>query len=174
QVEGVLVGSAGVGNRLVIYQAEAYRILAQLKRQQDDVFWRRIWEKLQLARPCSASEPNPICDPETQESGEFGEGAGIEMDRQVAVHVSGEHHREVPPFSSSERAANRLARRIAREGLTATFELEGGIWHCSWRKTEDRSLLSSGTGQTRALAICRSILNLDLGRIRPNVSATPG
>src|SRR5262249_20556098 len=85
-----------------------------------------------------------------------------------------EHHREIPPFSSSERAANRLARRIVREGLTADFEHEDGIWYCFWRKTEDRSLLSSGTGGTRALAICRSILNLDLGRIRPHLSTTPG
>jgi hypothetical protein len=93
--------------------------------------------------------------------------AGADLDQMVSYHLGGERPRVASPVSTSEHAASRLLRRIEREGLKALLQSQDGHWYCSWRRVSDGSLVASGSGLSREVAICRSVLNLDLGRIRP-------
>jgi hypothetical protein len=96
-------------------------------------------------------------------------GAGIELDRRVAFHLAGERPVKVPPFSTCRSAANRLLRRLDREGVTHTLEAARGQWYCTWKRKSDGATIATGSGSAPALAVCRAVLNLDLGRIRPAI-----
>jgi len=96
-------------------------------------------------------------------------GAGVEMDRRVAFHLAGERAEKVPPFSTCRSACNRLVRRLEREGLAHKRERAGDQWFSTWARKSDGATVATGSGNGPALAVCRSVLNLDLGRIRPAI-----
>jgi hypothetical protein len=88
--------------------------------------------------------------------------AGPDLDRKIAACLSGEVRKRVPSYSTDDRAADRARQSLAEEGLTLELEESGGLWYCACRSGEGGviRLLATGSGETRALAICRAILNL--------------
>jgi hypothetical protein len=93
--------------------------------------------------------------------------AGALLDRRVGRLVDGPRFRgEVPGYSSDDRVAQELVARLEKHGITATFEDDAGCWYCVfWApRPGDGTLerLSSGSAETKALAICRAVLNLPL------------
>ena len=90
------------------------------------------------------------------------EPAGPELDKKIAACLSGEVRRRVPLYSTDDRAADRARHALPQEGLSLELEEMDGIWHCSCRSGPAGSsrLLATGSGETRALAICRAILNV--------------
>ena len=93
--------------------------------------------------------------------------AGAPLDRKIARLVDGPRiEGEVAPYSSDETAAQRLATRLETLGITSTFEEDAGCWYCVfWAPrpgdgTQER--VASGGGSTRALAVCRAVMNLPL------------
>jgi hypothetical protein len=86
---------------------------------------------------------------------------GPEMDRQIARKINGDVKSRPAAYSTNETAARRLLRRLARDGMPSTVELDGGRWYCTLFRgpAGGGERVSSGSGRTRAGAIARAVLN---------------
>jgi hypothetical protein len=91
--------------------------------------------------------------------------AGPDLDRQIERKLNGDAKKRTPPYSTSEKAANRLLRRLELQDMPCTVELIDAVWFCTfWTAVADsRERLSTGSGETRALAIARAVMNARLG-----------
>jgi hypothetical protein len=83
------------------------------------------------------------------------------MDRQIARKLNGDVKARPARYSTSETAALRLLRRLGRDGMPSSVEHTTSSWNCTiWRGPErSGKRLSRGSGETRALAIGRAVLN---------------
>ena len=99
---------------------------------------------------------------------------GPELDRLIERKLNGDAKKKTPPYSTSEKAANRL-RRLEMQDMPCSLEKIEGIWYCTfWIVFADRrERLSTGSGETRALAIARAVMNARLGMGASLSSATP-
>lgn len=86
------------------------------------------------------------------------------MDCEIARKINGDAKSRPAPYSTSETAAHRLLRRLAREGLESTVEQSEGSFYCTIRRqTEGGSQrVATGSGETRPLAVARAVLNATL------------
>jgi len=86
---------------------------------------------------------------------------GPEMDREIARKLNGDVKTRPARYSTSETAALRLLRRLGRDGMPSTVEHTASAWYCTiWRGPEHSGeRLSTGSGETRAAAIGRAVLN---------------
>jgi hypothetical protein len=96
---------------------------------------------------------------------------GVELDREIELCVFGRVAADaVPPFSTEDWTAAALADLVARRtGWTFDIAQRDGIWEAVWierpataaapgaKKRRIQSLVTA-TGETSALAICRSLL----------------
>jgi hypothetical protein len=100
---------------------------------------------------------------------------GPELDRLIERKLNGDAKKKTPPYSTSEKAANRLLRRLEMQDMPCSLEEIGGIWYCTfWIVFADRrERLSTGSGDTRALAIARAVMNARLGMGASLSAATP-
>jgi len=91
--------------------------------------------------------------------------AGPDLDRLIERKLNGDAKKRTPPYSTSEKAANRLLRRLEMQDMPCTIEHVDGMWYCIFWVQSDRSRerLATGSGETRALAIARAVLNARLG-----------
>ena len=96
------------------------------------------------------------------------------MDRRVAREVFGVRNPErVPRYSSDEAAADLVVVRLQSPTLRCAIESFDDKWLVVWwgkiaGKSIDKSeRLSTSMARTRALAICRSALNLPASRRFP-------
>ncbi|MCA1580849.1 MAG: hypothetical protein LC796_05530 [Acidobacteria bacterium] len=91
--------------------------------------------------------------------------AGPELDRQIERKLNGDAKKKTPPYSTSEKAANRLLRRLEMQDMPCTIEEIDGVWFCTFwiLLPNSRERLSTGSGETRALAIARAVMNARLG-----------
>jgi hypothetical protein len=97
--------------------------------------------------------------------------AGRALDRRVAREIFGVAEPErVPRYSTEEEAADLVLLRLQSPALRCAIERFDGRWLVVWwgkisGKSIDKSeRLSTSTARTRALAICRSALNLPASR----------
>jgi hypothetical protein len=93
------------------------------------------------------------------------EEAGGRLDHRIARLVFGaEGPAATPRYSSEDAAADRLVAQLEREGLRCALSRFGGSWYCVWWRADGPSAppqrLATGSAATRALAICRAVLNL--------------
>jgi hypothetical protein len=93
---------------------------------------------------------------------------GPELDRLIQRKLNGEAKKNTPPYSTSEKIANRLLRRLEMEEMPSTLEEIEGVWYCTFWVlfAGRRERLSTGSGETRALAIARAVMNARLGMSR--------
>jgi hypothetical protein len=93
------------------------------------------------------------------------DGAGPDLDRQIERKLNGDAKKKTPPYSTSEKAANRLMRRLEMQDMPCSIEQIDGVWFCTlWiLHAGGRERLSTGSGETRALSIARTVLNARLG-----------
>lgn len=91
--------------------------------------------------------------------------AGPDLDRQIERKLNGDAKKKTPPYSTSEKAANRLLRRLEMQDMPCSVEQIDGVWYCTfWIVFESsRERLSTGSGETRELAIARAVMNARLG-----------
>ncbi|MEP6768062.1 MAG: hypothetical protein ABJC61_05295, partial [Acidobacteriota bacterium] len=77
---------------------------------------------------------------------------------------------------TSEKAANRLLRRLEMQDMPCTIEEIDGVWFCTFWiiLPGSRERLSTGSGETRALAIARAVMNAHLGMGASLSSAAEG
>ncbi|MEP6802827.1 MAG: hypothetical protein ABJC07_12845 [Acidobacteriota bacterium] len=101
--------------------------------------------------------------------------AGPDLDRQIEKKLNGDAKKKTPPYSTSEKAANRLIRRLEMQDMPCTLEEIDGAWFCTFwvLLPGGRERLSTGSGETRALAIARAVMNARLG-MGASLSAAPG
>src|SRR5450432_4241236 len=92
-------------------------------------------------------------------------GPGPDLDRQIERKLNGDAKKRTPPYSTSEKAASRLVRRLDLQDMPCSIEEIDGVWFCTlWIVFgSSRERLSTGSGETRALAIARAVLNARLG-----------
>lgn len=100
--------------------------------------------------------------------------AGPELDRRIAREIFGLRNPEhVPAYSSDDAAADMVIARLKSPTLRCAVEQFDSRWLAVWwgkipGKSIDKSeRLSTSTARTRALAICRSALNLPVSRRSP-------
>ena len=98
---------------------------------------------------------------------------GPELDRLIERKLNGDAKKKTPPYSTSEKAANRLLRRLEMQDMPCSLEEIEGIWYCTFWVVfaNRRERLSTGSGETRALAIARAVMNARLG-MGASLSAT--
>jgi len=91
--------------------------------------------------------------------------AGPDLDRLIERKLNGDAKKRTPPYSTSEKAANRLLRRLELQDMPCSVERIDDVWYATfWIVSGDsRERLSTGSGQTRALAIARAVHNARLG-----------
>lgn len=93
------------------------------------------------------------------------EGAGPVLDRLIERKLNGDAKKRTPPYSTSDKAASRLVRRLELQDVPSTIQEIDGVWYCTlwivFGTTRER--LSTGSGETRALAIARAVVNARLG-----------
>lgn len=93
--------------------------------------------------------------------------AGPDLDRQIERKLNGDAKKRTPPYSTSEKAASRLLRRLEMQDMPCTIDQIDELWYCTfWTLTiesNSRERLSTGSGETRALAVARAVLNARLG-----------
>jgi hypothetical protein len=94
--------------------------------------------------------------------------AGPDLDRLIERKLNGDAKKRTPPYSTSEKAASRLLRRLEMQDMPCTVEEIDGVWYCTiWIVSgTTRERLATGSGETRALAIARGVLNARLGMDR--------
>jgi len=92
-------------------------------------------------------------------------GPGPELDRLIERKLNGDAKKRTPPYSTSEKAASRLLRRLEMQDLPCTVEQIDGLWYCTFWIVfpSSRERLSTGSWETRALAIARAVMNARLG-----------
>ena len=102
--------------------------------------------------------------------------AGPELDRQIERKLNGDAKKKTPPYSTSEKAANRLLRRLEMQDMPCTIEEIDGVWFCTFWIVlpKSRERLSTGSGEKRALAIARAVMNARLGMGASLSSAAEG
>lgn len=92
-------------------------------------------------------------------------GPGPVLDRLIERKLNGDAKKRTPPYSTSEKAASRLVRRLEMQDMPSTVVEVDGVWYCTlwivFGTTRER--LSTGSGETRALAIARAVVNARLG-----------
>lgn len=93
--------------------------------------------------------------------------SGVSLDRRIARLILGPRSTmEPPPYSRDEAAADSLAARLEALGIEPSLERDGDYWYCVFRATQAgdgvKERIASGSATTRALAICRAVLNLPL------------
>jgi hypothetical protein len=93
--------------------------------------------------------------------------SGASLDRRIARLILGPRSTtEPPPYSRDEAAADSLAARLATLGIEPSLERDGDRWYCVFRAAQSgdglKERIASGSAPTRALAICRAVLNLPL------------
>ncbi len=100
--------------------------------------------------------------------------AGPELDRRVSQEVFGiRGASRVPPYSTDNAAADLIVEHLKSPTLRCAIESFDERWLVVWwgkiaGKSIDKSeRLSTSTARTRALAICRSALNLPASRRLP-------
>jgi hypothetical protein len=93
--------------------------------------------------------------------------AGPELDRRIAKEIfNAKNLDQVPPYSTDDSAAELVIAKLQTPTLRCGLEQFDGRWLCVWwvkfgvKKVEKSERLSMATARTRALAICRSALNL--------------
>jgi hypothetical protein len=93
------------------------------------------------------------------------QSAGAELDRLIERKLNGDAKKRTPPYSTSEKAANRLLRRLEMQDMPCTIEQIDGVWYCTFwiAFPGSRERLSTGSGETRPLAIARAVMNARLG-----------
>ena len=90
--------------------------------------------------------------------------AGPDLDRQIERKLNGDAKKKTPPYSTSEKAASRLLRRLEMQDMPCSIEQIDGVWYCTfWIVLDSRERLATGSGETRALAIARAVMNARLG-----------
>jgi hypothetical protein len=96
------------------------------------------------------------------------------LDRRVAREIFGVRNPErVPRYSSDDAAADLVVARLQSPTLRCAIETFDERWLVVWwgkiagKSTDKSERLSTSTARTRALAICRSALNLPAYRRRP-------
>jgi hypothetical protein len=91
--------------------------------------------------------------------------AGPDLDRLIERKLNGDAKKRTPPYSTSEKAANRLLRRLELQDMPSSVERIDDVWYATfWIVSGDsRERLSTGSGETRALAIARAVHNARLG-----------
>lgn len=102
-------------------------------------------------------------------------GPGPDLDRQIERKLNGDAKKKTPPYSTSEKAANRLLRRLEMQDMPCSVEEIDGTWYCTFWVVlpTGRERISTGSGETRALAIARAVMNARLG-MGANLSAVVG
>lgn len=93
--------------------------------------------------------------------------SGASLDRRIARLILGPRSTtEPPPYSRDEAAADSLATLLATLGIEPSLERDGDSWYCVFRAAQAgdgvKERIASGSATTRALAICRAVLNLPL------------
>jgi hypothetical protein len=91
--------------------------------------------------------------------------AGPGLDREIERKLNGDAKKRTPPYSTSEKAASRLLRRLEMQDMPCTVEQIDGAWYCTlWVVFPScRERLATGSGETRALAIARAVMNARVG-----------
>jgi hypothetical protein len=91
--------------------------------------------------------------------------AGPDLDRQIERKLNGDAKKKTPPYSTSEKAASRLLRRLEMQEMPCTVEQIESTWYCTlWIVLpKGRERLATGSGETRALAVARAVMNARLG-----------
>jgi len=85
--------------------------------------------------------------------------AGTELDQLVSESLGGA--REAPAYSSDDTAADAVLETLAKRGVFWSVEKSGGTWYVKLAATFVRvETLGSGSGRSRALAICRAVANV--------------
>jgi hypothetical protein len=97
--------------------------------------------------------------------------AGRELDRRVAKEVFGAKSLDrVPAYSTDAVAADLIIAKLQSPSLRCAIEKVDDKWICVWwgkivgMSIDKSERLSMSTASTRALAICRSALNLPASR----------
>ena len=91
--------------------------------------------------------------------------AGQDLDRQIERKLNGDAKKKTPPYSTSEKAASRLLRRLEMQEMPCTVEQIDSTWYCTtWIVLpKGRERLATGSGETRALAVARAVMNARFG-----------
>lgn len=99
--------------------------------------------------------------------------AGAVLDRRVVQTLFDAWPDEIPEFSTRDSAADYLVRYLKRRSVTARIRFAGGMWECELSTRSEK--VSSGTGETRPLAIARAVVHADVvpGRRRREVASQP-
>jgi hypothetical protein len=85
--------------------------------------------------------------------------AGPDLDRQIERKLNGDAKKKTPPYSTSEKAASRLIRRLQLQDMPCTVERIEDVWFCTFWTSNSRERVATGSGETRALAIARGVMN---------------
>lgn len=93
--------------------------------------------------------------------------AGPSLDRRIGRLLEGVRRPlEAPAYSTDDGVAQELATRLEGRGISPVLEEDSGSWYCVfWAARsgdEVKERVASGSADTRALAICRAVLNLPL------------
>ena len=93
--------------------------------------------------------------------------AGPSLDRRIGRLVGAScSHLDAPAYSTNDESAQKLAELLDRQGISPTLEEDAGQWYCVFwiarPGDEAKERVASGSAHTRALAICRAVLNLPL------------
>jgi hypothetical protein len=91
--------------------------------------------------------------------------AGQDLDRQIERKLNGDAKKKTPPYSTSEKAASRLLRRLEMQDMPCSIEQVDSTWYCTlWIVLpKGRERLATGSGETRALSVARAVMNARLG-----------
>ena len=97
--------------------------------------------------------------------------AGRELDQRVAKEIFGmKSAQRVPAYSTDAAAAELVIAKLQSPTLRCALERIDDKWICVWwgkivgKRGDKSERLSMSTASTRALAICRSALNLPASR----------
>jgi hypothetical protein len=94
------------------------------------------------------------------------QGPGPGLDLEVARRL-GDETAPAPAYSTDSETTDCLVRRLEEMGLSVTCEQAGATWHCALAaliyRTHER--LATGAGPTRAVAVCRAVVNLPSGSL---------
>ena len=89
--------------------------------------------------------------------------AGPDLEARIARRVFGNAAHPVLPYSQDDAAADVLVRALEGDVLRCALARFAGTWYAVWWKpsaTGRLERLATGSASRRALAICRSVVNL--------------
>ncbi len=88
------------------------------------------------------------------------EPAGPNLDRQIARSLFGDNSPRVPPYSTSDAAADLLLWRLAQTGIAFQVQEFEGLHYCMlWSGSRGPGLVTA-SAESRALSIGRAALEL--------------